>query len=125
MKTVLVIEDNNLLRENTAELLELAGYSVFTSPNGYEGYKNVLDNKPDVILCDVLMPDSGGLVFLKLVKENISTKNIPLIFFSADSVPNSVIKGIEPEADIYLSKPFTNEDLLIAVEKCPERAFPR
>jgi len=118
MKTVLVIEDNILLRENTAELLELAGYHVLTSSNGHLGFKNAFDNKPHIVLCDIVMKDSGGETFLRLAKEEISTRNIPIIFFSAGSAPLSVSKGIERGGDIYLQKPFTNEELLDAVEKC-------
>ena len=118
MFKVLIIEDNAILRENTVELLELSGYKVFTASNGREGFVSANFNKPDVILCDIVMPESGGLAFLSLVKKESSTHDIPLIFFSAGSAPLSVTKGIEQGADEYLSKPFSDEDLLSMIRRC-------
>ena len=117
MKTVLIIEDNLELRENTAELLEFEGYQVVTAKNGKQGYKMVKDNPPDLIVCDVLMAESDGLSFLKMLKADQATADLPLIFFSAGSAPNSIIKGIEQGADEYLSKPFTDIELLTAVKR--------
>jgi CheY-like chemotaxis protein len=118
MKLILVIEDNIEVRENTAELLELSGYSVITANNGKVGFEKTVSRKPDVVICDVMMPETDGLGFFRLVKSKKATSNIPLIFFSAGSAPASVRKNIEQGADVYLRKPFTQEDLIIAVEKC-------
>jgi len=118
MKLILVIEDNIEVRENTAELLELSGYSVLTANNGKSGFEKVKSKHPDIIICDVMMPETDGLEFLKLVKGSESTSEIPLIFFSADSGPVAVRKKIEQGADVYLRKPFTDEDLLQAVDTC-------
>lgn len=121
MKRVLVIEDNMAIRENTAELLELAHYNVLTASNGKTGFEKAKAIHPDVIICDVMMPETDGLGFLKLAKNDTSTSHIPLIFFSAGSAPPSVRKNIEHGADIYLSKPFDDEDLLSAVAHCLEK----
>ncbi|MCW5907495.1 MAG: response regulator [Chitinophagales bacterium] len=118
MQSILVIEDNAAIRENTAELLELSGYKVLTEPNGSTGFTTAKATHPDVIICDIMMPETDGLRFLKLIKSDYTTANIPLIFFSAGSAPAGVKKKIEPGADIYLSKPFTDEDLLSAVTQC-------
>ena len=118
MKLILVIEDNTEVRENTAELLELSGYKVVTANNGKVGFEKTISIRPDVIICDVMMPETDGLGFLRLAKSNKATSAIPLIFFSAGSAPVSVRKNIELGADVYLRKPFTQEDLLNAVEKC-------
>lgn len=117
MKSVLVIDDNNEIRENTAELLSCHGYSVITAKNGKEGFNQALLQKPDVIICDIMMPDSDGRAFFKLVKSDASTRFIPLVFFSADSGPDEVKKGLIKGADKYLAKPFTEEDLLDTVER--------
>lgn len=118
MKLLLVIEDNSFIRENTAELLELAGYKVEVARNGQEGFKQTMHHRPDLILCDALMPQTDGLGFLKLVKKENSIHKIPLIFFSAGSAPLAVLKGLEQGGNAYLPKPFTVEELLSTVEAC-------
>ena len=118
MKSVLIIEDNPQIRENTAELLRLQGYRVQTAANGNQGYSiTTRDPHPDIILCDVLMPETGGLDFLSMVKANPETSSIPLIFFSAGSAPLSVKKQIETGADHYLQKPFSAEQLASVISK--------
>lgn len=114
---MLLIEDNADIRENTAELLSLHGYRVLSARNGREGYEKLKKDRAGVILCDILMPQSDGKIFLKLVKEDTTTSSIPLIFFSAGSVPLAVKKGLLKGADDYLSKPFTEEELLLAIGK--------
>ena len=115
MKSVLVIEDNLELRENTTELLELAGYKVFTADDGKLGFEQALRYHPDVIVCDIMMPVWDGSFFLKQIKNESSTKKIPLVFFSAGSAPPYIRKDIEAGGSKYLNKPFTGDELLNAV----------
>jgi CheY-like chemotaxis protein len=117
MKRVLIIEDNAAIRENTAELLELNKFSVLTAENGQTGFELAKTSTPDIILCDMMMPDTDGRQFLKLVKEENSTANIPLVFFSAGSLSPEVQEQLVSGKDGYLKKPFTEEDLLNAVRK--------
>lgn len=117
MDLVLVIENHREIRENTSEILELAGYKVLTACNGEEGFAMAEKNIPDVILCDILMPETHGSNFLKLVKAEKETRHIPLIFLSADTAPLEVRKGLVQGADEYLCKPFSSEELLDAVER--------
>lgn len=93
VKKVLIIEDNAALRENTAELLEMEGYKTFTAENGKVGFELSKQNLPDAVLCDIIMPESDGVTFFQLTKENKSTAHIPIISFSAGSAPNVVKKG--------------------------------
>lgn len=118
MKLILVIEDNAEVRENTAELLELSGYKVDTAKNGTSGFEKTRSLHPDLVICDVVMPQTDGLGFLRLAKNDQSTSKIPLIFFSAGSAPSAVRRNIELGADVYLRKPFTDNDLIGAVNKC-------
>ncbi len=116
MLKVLVIEDNPEIRENTAEFLEISGYEPITAVNGKTGFEKAKKNVPDVIICDIMMPASDGIEFFKLIKGEITTKNIPLIFFSAGSAPVEVRKGLVKGADFYLSKPFTDFELIDAIQ---------
>lgn len=119
---ILVIESDLAIRENTAELLELSGYEVLTAENGKIGFDIAKTDKPDVIICDLLMPVSDGRAFFKLAKGEKSTADIPLIFFSEGSAPDEVKRGVIKGADEYLRKPFTNKDLLITVARCLKKS---
>ncbi|MES1181509.1 MAG: response regulator [Flavobacterium sp.] len=121
MKVILVIEDNLELRENTAELLGLYGYKVMTAPDGKSGFEKSIREKPDVIICDMMMPGTDGPGFLALAKSTEITAHIPLIFFSAGPVPADAKENIKDGEGMYIQKPFSNYDLLNAVEKSLRR----
>ncbi len=116
MKKVLLIEDNDEIRENTAEILELADYTVVTAANGKLGVQLALQEKPDLIICDVMMPELDGYGVLHLVNKNSSLAGIPFIFLTAKTERGDVRKGMEMGADDYITKPFTDIELLNAVE---------
>lgn len=116
MKKILLIEDDTALRENTAELLELSGYEVFTAPNGKIGIEKVKSGNPDIIICDIMMPEIDGYGVLKAVSSEESSKNIPFIFLSAKTEHKEIRKGMDMGADDYLTKPFNEVELLSAVE---------
>lgn len=115
MQTILVVEDNKELRENTAELLQLAGFNVITSTNGEEGLQLTIDQHPDLILCDLIMPKAGGMELLQNKKNNNTISDIPLVFLSAGSASFNHRSGFR--ADGYLSKPFTYEQLLKTIKQ--------
>ncbi len=116
MKQILLIEDNLEVRENTAEILELANYSVQTAENGKIGVEMALANPPDLIICDVMMPVLDGYGVLHLVQKNDTLKNIPFIFLTAKAERGDFRKGMEQGADDYITKPFNDTELLTAVE---------
>lgn len=117
MKKILIIEDNDEIRENTAELLELHDFDVFTAEEGGAGFELAKLHGPDLILCDIMMPETDGRRFLKLARGDESVRHIPLIFFSAGTGPAEIQKALIKAADGFLRKPFTEEELLKAVEK--------
>ena len=82
-RTILIIDDHNDIRENTAEILALAGYKTFTAENGKRGVEMALAEKPDLIVCDIMMPELDGYGVLHLLRKNPETENIPLIFLTA------------------------------------------
>src|ERR1022692_2956003 len=116
MKNILVIDDNTDIRENTAEILGLAGYKVFTAENGKKGVEIAISEKPDVIICDIMMPELDGYGVLHLVRKNPDTEHIPFIFLTARTERSDFRKGMEMGADDYITKPFDDIELLNAVE---------
>lgn len=116
MKHLLLIEDNNEIRENTAEILQLAGYSVSTAENGKKGVELALEKRPDMIICDVMMPILDGYGVLHLVNKNPELAGIPFIFLTAKAERSDFRKGMEMGADDYITKPFSDIELLNAIE---------
>jgi CheY-like chemotaxis protein/CRP-like cAMP-binding protein len=116
MHQLLVIEDNTEVRENIAEILELAGYFVHTAANGKQGIEQVKANKPDLIICDIMMPVMDGYEVLHLLSKNAATATIPFIFLTAKAERNELRKGMEMGADDYITKPFDKIELLNAIE---------
>ncbi len=116
MKKVLLVEDNVDIRENTAEILELANYKVSTAANGKEGFQKALEVMPDIIICDIMMPVLDGYGLLHLIQKNEQLKSIPFIFLTAKSERLDFRKGMELGADDYLTKPFTELELMNAIE---------
>src|SRR5437764_5958236 len=115
-KSILVIDDNNDIRENTAEILELAGYKTFTAENGKKGVELATKEKPSVIVCDIMMPELDGYGVLHLLRKNPDTQIIPFIFLTAKTERTDFRKGMEMGADDYITKPFDDIELLNAVE---------
>ena len=116
MKTILLIEDDTVLRENTAELLELSNYSVITASQGKAGVFTAKEFLPDIIVCDIMMPELDGYGVLKELAKNEDTKYIPFIFLSAKTDHKDVRKGMDLGADDYITKPFNDEELCSAIE---------
>jgi len=115
-RTILVIDDNTDIRENTAEILELAGYKTFTAENGKQGVEVAVREKPSVIVCDIMMPELDGYGVLHMLRKNPDTQNIPFIFLTAKTERSDFRKGMEMGADDYITKPFEDIELLNAVE---------
>ncbi len=116
MKQILLIEDNKDIRENTAEILKLAQYHVVTARNGKEGVELAQQKKPDLIICDIMMPVLDGHGVLHLLSKNEETSGIPFIFLTAKAERSDMRKGMEMGADDYLTKPFDDVELLNAIE---------
>jgi CheY-like chemotaxis protein len=116
MKTILIIEDDTALRENTAELLELSGYNMLTASNGRIGIDKAKTAKPDIIVCDIMMPEVDGYGVLESLSQDSKTMHIPFIFLTAKTEHREIRKGMDMGADDYLTKPFEEEELLSAIE---------
>mgnify|MGYP000663002213 CR=1 FL=1 len=116
MKKILVIEDNLEVRENLCEILELADYDVISAENGKIGVGKAKSELPDIILCDVMMPELDGFGVMKILNNTPKVNDIPLIFLTAMSEKNDMRKGMGLGAADYITKPFDDTELLEAIE---------
>ena len=116
MKKILLIEDNDDVRENTSEILTLAGYDVVAAPNGKTGVELAQKEKPDLIICDIMMPELDGYGVLHILSKRKELASIPFIFLTAKTEKTDIRKGMNLGADDYLTKPFDDTDLLNAIE---------
>jgi CheY-like chemotaxis protein len=115
-RTILVIDDNTDIRENIAEILDLAGYKTYTAENGKKGVEAAIKEKPSIIVCDIMMPELDGYGVLHMLRKNPDTERIPFIFLTARTERSDLRKGMEMGADDYITKPFEDIELLNAVE---------
>jgi len=113
---ILIIEDNQDIRENTAELLELSGYAVDTASDGIEGVRMAKIGKPNLVICDIMMPHLDGFGVLQVFANQPELATIPFIFLTAKTDRADMRKGMEMGADDYLTKPFQEVELLRAIE---------
>src|SRR5688500_2494292 len=116
MKKILIIEDNEDIRNNTAEILELSNYDVIVAEDGKVGVEKAIQHKPDLIICDIMMPELDGYGVLHAVQKNDAIKNTPFIFLTAKTERGDFRKGMELGADDYITKPFDGTELLNAVD---------
>jgi CRP-like cAMP-binding protein len=113
---ILVIEDNKDVRENLEELLMLSGYTVYTAENGKSGTSKALEVIPDIILCDIMMPEMDGYGVLRILSNQPSTMDIPFIFLTAKTEKEDFRKGMGLGADDYITKPYDDVQLLDTID---------
>ncbi len=118
MKTVLIIEDNKDIRENTCEILLLEGYGIISAANGITGLALAKENLPDIILCDIWMPGMNGYEVFENLKKDAKTLKIPFIFLTASADKNEVETGLGMGANGYIRKPFEHDELIYEIERC-------
>ncbi|MEG3929581.1 EAL domain-containing response regulator [Microcoleus sp. D3_18a_C4] len=115
MKKILVIEDEQLIRENILKLLKAEGFDVTGAENGAQGLNAAVSNLPDVILCDVMMPELDGYGVLVALRSNPVTATLPFVFLTGKADRSEMRQGMELGADDYLTKPFTKAELVGAI----------
>lgn len=115
MTTVLVIEDDALLRDSLVNVLTLRRLTAIAAENGYVGLKLAQENLPDLVLCDVKMPGLSGYEVLKSLRQDPNTAAIPLIFLTAENNLEVVAVGADLGANGYLYKPFSTTELMTAI----------
>jgi PAS domain S-box-containing protein len=116
MKTILIIEDDQTLRENTAEFLTEEGYNVIFAEDGLVGVQLAMKHLPDLILCDIMMPNMNGYDFFKTIQQIKATSTIPLVFLTAKTEREDIRTGMQLGADDYITKPFDLNELLQTIK---------
>jgi DNA-binding NarL/FixJ family response regulator len=115
-KKILVIEDQAAMRRNIALLLQMEGYEVAVAENGRLGIEMARQSRPDLILCDVMMPEMDGYSVVQALRNDAHLSTVPFIFLTAKSDPSDLRIGMNFGADDYLTKPVVRDDLLAAVQ---------
>jgi DNA-binding response OmpR family regulator len=115
MKKILVIEDEELVRLNILELLEAENFEGIGAEDGLVGVQLAQDQKPDLIICDVMLPGLDGYEVLTTLRQDPATAIIPLIFLTAKAARRELRQGMELGADDYITKPCTPDELLRAI----------
>ncbi len=118
MKTILLIENNAEMLENLTEYLEMEGFKTLVTDNGKRGLELAGEYLPDLIICDVLMPEMNGYEVLRFLLKSAKTSEIPFIFSTSVSEKNNRTKALKLGADDYIIKPFELETLLNMVKTC-------
>jgi DNA-binding NarL/FixJ family response regulator len=115
MYSILIIDDDASICSNMELILQMEGFEVITASDGQAGLAMLREKRPDLILCDILMPDMDGLSVLEILKNDELLAEIPFIFVTAMGARTEVRRGMTAGADDYLSKPFSAEELIAAV----------
>ena len=121
MKTILVIEDQPDMRDNITTILEMENYAVLSAADGRTGLNLARDEKPDLILCDIMMPVMDGLAVLQALRADRTVAGTPFIFLTAKGEKQDLREGMNLGADDYLAKPVSATDLLSAISARLER----
>ncbi len=117
MKKVLVVDDSKDIVSSLVDLLQESDFFVLTANNAMEGIRIAKEDLPDLILCDILMPETNGFDYLEILKNDYSTKEIPVILISAKAEKSDVKLGMELGAEEYFIKPFDSLELLKTINK--------
>lgn len=121
MAAILVVEDDDLIRTEVVQWLQFENHEVLSASNGRDGIRIALDRRPDLIISDIVMPEADGYRFLLELRISPSTALIPFIFMTAKADRRDLRYGMELGADDYISKPFTHQELLRAIERRLQR----
>lgn len=117
MAKVLIIDDENIFCETLRELLHYEGYEAYSAASGIVGIEIARQVQPDLIICDIMMPDLDGYGVLKAIRNHVATAHIPFIFISVLPLENGSNLSFAPDHTAYLIKPFTYKEFLQTVQR--------
>lgn len=123
-KSVLIVDDEAPIREMIAVALEMAGYHCREARNAREAYSSIVDNRPDLILLDWMLPETSGIELVRRLKRDDITVDIPIVMLTAKSEEDNKIQGLEVGADDFITKPFSPRELVARLRAVIRRATP-
>ncbi|MCK2043420.1 phosphate regulon transcriptional regulator PhoB [Chromohalobacter salexigens] len=123
-KTVLIVDDEASIREMIAVALEMADYRVLEADNAQTAHAMVVDDQPDLLLLDWMMPGTSGIELARRLKRDTATAELPIILLTAKSEEDNKIQGLEAGADDYITKPFSPRELVARLKAVLRRATP-
>ncbi len=112
---IVIVDDEENIRELVGDLLESENFKVIKCADTDDGYKRILKSKPDLVILDVKMPQIGGIELCRLLRENVETKHIPVIMLTVESTETDKVIGFGVGADDYITKPFSNKELVARI----------
>lgn len=121
MARVLVVDDHKIIRDLVRLNLEMAGHEVLEAADGEQALEIVEADRPDILVCDLMMPGIGGLTVLRLLRANPETKKIPFVVLTAKTLPEDIKKATDLGADRYITKPFEPDEVINAVDELLKR----
>ncbi|PSL13887.1 winged helix family two component transcriptional regulator [Marinobacterium halophilum] len=124
-KRVLIVDDEAPIREMIAVALEMAGYDCSEADNAQDAHAQIVDNKPDMVLLDWMMPGTSGIEFARRLRKDEVTADIPIIMLTAKTDEDNKIKGLETGIDDYITKPFSPRELVARLKAVLRRTTPR
>ena len=116
-RTILIVEDNNIIRDQIIAILEMSGYTAMAAANGSDGLRLACQFRPALIISDVMMPELNGLDMLRNIRQNPEFDHTPIVLLSGLIATEDIRKGLELGASDYLIKPFRITDLLQVVSR--------
>ncbi|MET4696568.1 phosphate regulon transcriptional regulator PhoB [Endozoicomonas lisbonensis] len=121
-RTILIVDDEEPIREMVSVALEMAGYNCLEAADAKQAHAHVIDHKPDLILLDWMLPDISGIEFARRLKRNELTSEIPIVMLTAKGEEDHKIQGLETGADDYIVKPFSPRELAARLKAVLRRA---
>ncbi len=123
-RSVLIVDDEFAIRDMLRMALEIADYNVLEADNIQDAYTRIVDDRPDIILLDWMLPGGSGIELLRRLKREDSTKEVPVIMLTAKTTEDNVIQGLDVGADDYITKPFAPRELIARIRALLRRAAP-
>ncbi len=124
-KRVLIVDDEAPIREMIAVALEMAGYECMEAESANAAHALIVDNKPDMVLLDWMMPGTNGIEFARRLRKDEMTSDVPIIMLTAKGEEDSKIKGLEAGVDDYITKPFSPRELVARLKAVLRRTTPK
>ncbi len=123
-RSVLIVDDETAIRDMLRMALEIADFNVLESDNIQDAYTRILDDKPDIVLLDWMLPGGSGIELLRRLKREESTQELQVILLTAKTAEDNVIQGLDVGADDYITKPFAPRELIARIRALLRRATP-